>query len=154
MFDSKEINNSFIASLITISTYGLILPLSLGFNVNQSVAGQKDCEQVLAAINNPNTLGLARRSMVEVYNQTCINPSEDSSTDNASDANRNAAAMQRYLMNNQTDSYPYKRSKGTQAVERENARLDNQIRAARGQAAARERARRAGACMISPRNCN
>jgi peptidoglycan hydrolase-like protein with peptidoglycan-binding domain len=67
--------------------------------------------------------------------------------------NADAAAMQRYLMNNQTGSYPFKRTDQTIESERQIDRTNHQMRVERGMNESRERQRNAAACMFGNSNC-
>jgi hypothetical protein len=67
---------------------------------------------------------------------TAATQQEDPYTKNA-----NAAARQRYLMDNQTGSVPFMRTGTTSESQKELDRLDNQIRAERGMAEARRKER-------------
>jgi|LakMenEpi03Aug12_release.lakeMendotaPanAssembly.Ray.scaffolds.fasta_scaffold381324_1 hypothetical protein len=74
-------------------------------------------------------------------------------TSSYSHNNRNAGAMQRYLMDNQTGNYPYTRSETTVVQEDKQNRLDAQIRAERGRSAAEAQMRRLAPCASYSGNC-
>jgi hypothetical protein len=69
------------------------------------------------------------------------------------DESRNVGARQRYIINNQTGNYPFRRTPETLGSERQIDRYNAQIRAAQGEAAARQRMREASACLMSAKNC-
>ena len=65
--------------------------------------------------------------------------------------NADSAAMQRYLMNNQKDSYPFKRTDQTIESERQIDRINHQMRVERGINESRRRQLDAGACLFGDR---
>ena len=67
--------------------------------------------------------------------------------------NADAAAMQRYLMNNQNDSYPFKRTDQTIESERQIDRINHQMRVERGINEARQIQRDAAACLYDKNSC-
>ena len=67
--------------------------------------------------------------------------------------NADAAAMQRYLMNNQNGSYPFKRTDLTIESEKQIDRINHQMRMERGINESRKRQRNAAACMFRNSDC-
>jgi hypothetical protein len=65
----------------------------------------------------------------------------------------NAAARQRYLMDNQTGSIPIMRTGTTSESQKRLDFMDNQIRAERGMAEARRKERNAAACLYRSSEC-
>ena len=65
----------------------------------------------------------------------------------------NSAAMQRYLMGNQTGNFPFKRTDQTIETEKNIDRIDQQMRMERGINESRQRMRDASACMFRNSDC-
>jgi hypothetical protein len=85
--------------------------------------------------------------------QQSIDNNRSATPQDSYDKNANAAARQRYLMDNQTGPVPLMRTDKAIESQRGVDRINNQIRAERGMNAARERERNAAACLYRNSDC-